>query len=411
MAVKTTLRTISTLTCLTFFGFSVSLRSANAQSQPAQQPSSQTSPASEAHAQGDIAGNWQGTLPQGNNETRTVLKITKAEKGWSGKMFFFAIHGTQPFNVSAITLNGSNFKYSVDVIGGSFEGELSADGTTIAGTLTGANPNPAPLTFVRATKETAWEIPPPSPTPMMEADADPSFEVATIKPNNSVAMGMQQMRMNPYGRNFATRNSSLNDLITFAYAVQMKQIVGAPAWMDRDRYDIAALTDRDGAPSPDQLRIMIRKLLADRFKLTFHHDSRELSAYVLTVTKNGQKLTPSELKGPPGLGRRLGAEGLTMLAQNETMADFAGFLQMLVLDRPVVDKTGISGRFDFHLTFTPDDSEFGGHPPPLPTPTETTNVSPGLFEAIQQQLGLKLNSEKTPVDVIVIDHVEKPSAN
>ena len=100
-----------------------------------------------------------------------------------------------------------------------------------------------------------------------------------------------------------------------------------------------------------------------------------------------------------------------MLAQNETMADFAGFLQMLVLDRPVVDKTGISGRFDFHLTFTPDDSEFGGHPPPLPTATETTNVSPGLFEAIQQQLGLKLNPEKTPVDVIAIDHVEKPSAN
>ena len=326
-------------------------------------------------------------------------------------MFFFDSHGARPFNVSAIVLSGSNFKYSVDVIGGSYEGELSADGTTITGNLTGVRPNPAPLTFVRATKETAWEIPPLAPTPMMVADADPSFEVATIKPNNSGATGMQQLSMNPYGRNFAARNSTLNDLIAFAYSVQMKQIVGGPPWMDRDRYDIAALTDRDGAPSPEQLRIMIRKLLADRFKLTFHHDSRELSAYVLTVTKNGQKLTPSELKGPPGLGRRLGPEGLTMLAQNETMADFAGFLQMLVLDRPVVDKTGISGRFDFHLTFTPDDSEFGGHPPPLPTATETTNVSPGLFEAIQQQLGLKLNPEKTPVDVIAIDHVEKPSAN
>ena len=164
MPVKMMLPAISTLTCLTVLGFSVALRSATAQ-KPPQQPSSQTSPASEVHSQGDIAGNWQGKLPQGNNETRTVLKITKSEKGWTGKMFFFDSHGARPFNVSAIVLNGSNFKYSVDVIGGSYEGELSADGTTIAGNLTGVGPHPAPLTFVRATKETAWEIPPPAPTP------------------------------------------------------------------------------------------------------------------------------------------------------------------------------------------------------------------------------------------------------
>ena len=93
------------------------------------------------------------------------------------------------------------------------------------------------------------------------------------------------------------------------------------------------------------------------------------------------------------------------------MQDFAGFLQLLVLDRPVVDETGLSSKYDFALTFTPDDSEFNGNPPALPPATEATNVSPGLFTAIQQQLGLKLSSEEAPVDTIVIVHVEKPSPN
>jgi uncharacterized protein (TIGR03435 family) len=95
---------------------------------------------------------------------------------------------------------------------------------------------------------------------------------------------------------------------------------------------------------------------------------------------------------------------------NARLADFTGFLQMLVLDRPVVDRTGITGRFDYSVTFTPDDSEFNGHPPKLPQ-TEASDSSPNLFAAIQEQLGLKLDAQKTSVDVIAIDHVEKPSAN
>ena len=87
---------------------------------------------------------------------------------------------------------------------------------------------------------------------------------------------------------------------------------------------------------------------------------------------------------------------------NATVSDFTSCLQILVLDRPVVDQTGIEGRFDFQCTFTPDDSQFGGRPAQLPPPT---NSSPGLFEAIQQQLGMKLDAEKTPVDVIAIDRV------
>jgi uncharacterized protein (TIGR03435 family) len=165
---------------------------------------------------------------------------------------------------------------------------------------------------------------------------------------------------------------------------------------------------------------MIRKLLADRFGLKFHHDKREMSAYVLTVGKDGNKLTPTQVKGTlPGIGMRPGTGGLTLNMVNATIPDFTGFMQILVLDRPVVDRTGIQGRYDFQCTFTPDDSQFGGHPPQFPGPsggsnsgnTDTAPAAPSLYEALQQQLGLKLAAEKTAVDVIAIDHVEKPTAN
>jgi uncharacterized protein (TIGR03435 family) len=414
MTAKTMFKAIFILTCVSLIGVSATVDSARAQSSVPQQPSSQTpqppsAPSSEAHARGDMAGNWQGTVDMGKS-VRTVMSIKKADKGWSGTMYLFGDKGAQPLTASSITLDGSTFKFAVSVIGGTYEGTLSGDGNSIDGNLTGG-PKPLPLTLVRATKETAWEIPPPPPPPkLMAADADPSFDVATIKPNNSGASSIQGLTLN--GRNFATRNSSLGDLIGFAYEVQAKQIVAAPDWLDKDRYDIAAVPDQDGAPNIQQLRVMVQKLLTSRFNLKFHHDQRELSAYVLTVGKNGQKLTPTQLKGSlPGMGMRPGPTGLTLVMANSRLADFTGFLQMIVLDRPVVDRTGVTGRFDYSVTFTPDDSQFNGHPPKLPPSTETTESSPNLFTALQQQLGLKLDAEKTSVDVIAIDHVEKPSAN
>ena len=304
------------------------------------------------------------------------------------------------------------FNFQVTVIGGSYQGTLSADGNSIAGALTGLGPNPVPLTFIRATKETAWEIPAPPPPPkQMAADADPSFDVVTIKPNDTGATSMQGL--NVRGRNFTTRASSVNDLIKFAYGVHAKQIVGGPDWMDKDRFDINGVPDKDGMPSTGQLQTMMKKLLADRFKLTFHHEKRDLSAFVLEVGKDGQKLAPTQLNGPlPGLGFRPGPGGLTLSVVNGTMEDFTGLLQLLVLDRPVVDRTGITGRYDFHFTFTPDDSLFNGHPPRMPAQADSTaEAAPGFFEAIQKDIGLKLDAQKTAVDVIVIDHVEKPSAN
>jgi len=355
----------------------------------------------------DITGNWQGALKTPQKDLRTVLVVTKDDGKLKATMYSID-QGAQPIKVSSISLDGSTFKYAVDLIGGTYEGKLSADGTTITGTW--SQGTPIPLVLTKATKTTAWEIPAPPPPPkLMAANADPSFDVATIKPNDSGATGMQGLTIN--GRNFRTRASSLSDLIAFSYEVQAKQIVGAPDWITKDRYDIDAVPDVDGAPNPAQVRSMVRKLLADRFQLKFHHDQREMSAFVLTVAKTGQKLTPTELTGPlPGIGLRPATGGLSMMARNATIGDFTGFLQNLVLDRPVVDRTGLTGKFDLTVTFLPDDTQFNGHSP-VGKLADGVEPAPSLSEAFLTQLGLKLTPEKTSVDVLAIDHVEKPSAN
>jgi len=359
------------------------------------------------HAQ-DVTGTWQGTLKAGK-DLRLIMVVSKDNGRLQAKVYSID-QGADPIKASSISQDGSTVKVAIDLIGITYEGKLGTDGNSIAGTWTQGT-NPLPLDLARATKETAWEIPAPAPPPkLMAADADPSFDVATIKPNDSGATSMQRLTIN--GRDFKTVSSSLADLIQFAYNVQSKQIVGAPDWIDKDRYDVAGTPDQEGAPSAEQLRIMIRKLLADRFQLKLHHDKRELAAFVLTVGKGGEKLAPTQLKGPlPGIGIQPGKSGPMLTLRNATIPDFTGFLQLLVLDRPVVDQTGLTGRYDFTVAFTPDDSLFHGHPPPFPKPADGVEPAPGLFDAIQQQLGLKLAAEKTQVDVLAIDHVEKPSAN
>jgi uncharacterized protein (TIGR03435 family) len=205
--------------------------------------------------------------------------------------------------------------------------------------------------------------------------------------------------------------------------VQTKQIINAPDWANADRNDIDALPDHEGAPSPNQLRTMVKKLLAERYGLKLHQEKREMPAFVLSDGKAGSKISPTQLNGPlPGLGISPGDGGIRLNIVNATLDDFASFLQMIVLDRPVVNHTSLKARYDFHVTFTPDDSQFHGHPPsfgrpPAGSATATdpaipaAESAPNLFEATQQQVGLRLSPEKTEVPVVVIDHIEKPSAN
>ncbi len=354
----------------------------------------------------DITGTWQGTLHAGK-DLRIVMKVSKADSGGLKAVMYSIDQGGQPIPASSITLQGTTLKFAIAAIGGNYEGKLAnTDGTLITGNWT-QGPNPLPLDLTLANDKTAWTIPEPPPPPVpMAADANPAFEVATIKPSVPDAPGKG---FGLRGRNFSTLNTTLSDLITFAYGLHARQITGGPGWMDSDRYDLAAVPDKPGVPNDKQLKLMVQKLLTDRFRLAFHREKKELTVFAITVAKTGAKLSKSEdnSNGVPGLFFR----GLGNLpARNATIADFAGVMQTAVLDRPVVDQTGLTGRFDFTLTWTPDETQFGGRGGQVPPPANGT-APPDLFTAMQEQLGLKMESTKAPVDVLVIDHVEKPSDN
>jgi uncharacterized protein (TIGR03435 family) len=356
----------------------------------------------------DLTGTWQGTL-KASKELRMILVVTREDGRLHGKLYSID-EAAQPFRVSSISQEGTEVKFAIDLNGTTYEGRMNAAKDAIAGTWT-QGVTPVPLNFARATKETGWAIPAaPAPVKPMAADADPAFEVATIKPNDSGAVGMQVLTFR--GRQFMTVNSSLADLMMFAYGVQRRQIVGAPEWIGRDRYDITATSDQEGRPSADQVRVMIRKLLADRFALKFHREKREMPAFVLTVAKDGAKVKESQPNGNlHGIGMQPAPTGALLFANNAPVSAFTSFLQSMVLDRPVVDETGLTARYDLTVTFTPDDSMFGGQSLGFPKPADGVEPAPGLFEAMQQQLGLKLVAEKTQVDVLAVDGVAKPSAN
>lgn len=375
----------------------------------AQQPAANQNPAAAADAH-KIDDTWQGTLhiPQAGRDLRIVMKISKDDKGVLKVSNFSIDQGGGEMVANTASFQDGVLKYAIQGIDGSYEGKMSGDGKSIDGTWT-QGPSPLPLLFERATVQTAWTIPPPPPSlPPMAADADPSFEVATIKPTKP---DEQNKLFGVRGSRFTTINTSLTDLITFVYGVQQKQVAGQPAWMDTDKWDIEAQPDVPGAPNKDQVATMVKKLLADRFQLKFHKDSKEMSAYLLTLDKDGPKMTKNDSKGSlPGLFFT-SLSPVRLNVQNATMTDFTGLMQSAVLDRPVVDQTGLAGKWNFLLKWTGDESQFGGMGVKIPPPTEGADAPPPLFTAIQEQLGLKLEAGKAQVPVLVIDKVEKPSAN
>jgi uncharacterized protein (TIGR03435 family) len=357
----------------------------------------------------DIIGTWQGTLHAGR-DLRLVVKVTKDDKGAYQANFYSIDQPVPPLAVDSPTLDDSSVKFEVKRIGGKFEGKLSGDGKTIDGSWS-QGPNPLPLQLARATPETEWTIPPPPPpVKPMAADADPSLDVATIKPSDPSGQGKG---FGFQGTHFRTYRTNLNDLIAFAYGVHSKQIVGAPDWFGTELYDIDGVPDAPGRPNLKQMGIMVQKLLADRCQLKFHKETRELAVYAIKVAPGGPKMTKATEKpdDPGGFGfRGLG----DLIVRNFTMAQFATWMQSGVMDKPVVDQTGLTDRYDFDLKWTPDDSQFQqfrGAVNMNTPPSTDPNAPPSLYTVVQETLGLKIEATKAPDDVIVIDHVEKPSAN
>jgi uncharacterized protein (TIGR03435 family) len=358
----------------------------------------------------DITGTWQGTIHT-NKDFREVLKISR--DGNALKAVLFSIDklpelnlDTQPgqsFASPSVTFQGKAVRMQFPGIGGAYQGLLSADGKSIAGSLS-QNGTALTLNLVRATEQTAWEIPaPPLPERPTAADANPSFEVATIKPTLPGTQG-GGLGPSPGGR-FTAHNITLGSLIGFAYGLNRNRIENAPAWLDTDRFDIAAKADMAGTPNKAQVAEMLQKLLADRLSLRFHHEKKERTVYALTVQNSGSRLTPTtsdpNAQSPGGMTRQPGHWHVTAL--NVDMETFAAGLQGNVLDQPVIDQTGLSGRFDITLDWAPNEVA-------NPVPDNDSSF-PDLFTALKNQLGLKLESTKGLIDILVIDHVEKPSEN
>lgn len=246
-----------------------------------------------------------------------------------------------------------------------------------------------------------------APLPPASASTAPAeFEAATIKPVKEPDPNRMNDRTD--GRRYSTRNTSLRDLLMMAYGLDSRQITGGPAWLTSDEYDIDAVASDEGTMA-NHREEMLQKLLADRFQLTFHHEQREMPVYALTIAKGGSKLKASD-PNVPANGASCQHLGVCTF-QGEPLDHFARWMGFVILDKPVSDKTGLTGTFDFTLNWTPDESQFAGMSIRVPPPVDNPNAPPELFTAIQEQLGLKLEPQKIPSEVLVIDHVERPSEN
>jgi uncharacterized protein (TIGR03435 family) len=249
----------------------------------------------------------------------------------------------------------------------------------------------------------------------------PAFDVTSVKLNtNCQTGGGGRAGISP--RNLALPCVSLRALIGVAYGdmlvgagigARRMEALGGPGWLDTDRYDILAKSEGN-APAGQSAAPMLQTLLEDRFKVKVHKEARDSSVYILTVAKGGAKLQASQDGSCTPLD--LSNLGLEPPKQGVTMAELAGRMLSSYVEQPVVDQTGLTGRFDVHIEFVPDYRRSGpvtlnGVVTPDVAAPPADPAGPSIFAALQEQLGLKLAPGKAPLDVLIVDHAEKPSAN
>ncbi len=226
------------------------------------------------------------------------------------------------------------------------------------------------------------------------AQTQPSFEAAAIHPDTVGAGPGTGFDFN--GASLRITNATVQYLIRSAFRVQSDQIVGGPAWLDSDRYDIDAKTGGTEKISPELFRTMLQNLLADRFGLKTHRETRQMTVFVLVADKGGTRLREDTESGGNRLNTDRAAGKAVLTGTRVSMEQFSGYIGDK-LSRVVIDKTELKGVYDFTLEWDPEQA-----------PGET---GPSMFTGLREQLGLRLESQKIPVDVLVIDSVAKPSEN
>lgn len=231
----------------------------------------------------------------------------------------------------------------------------------------------------------------------------PAFEVASVKLNRS---GGDRGGISLLPGRITVSNMTLKGLVRYAYDLRDIQISGGPAWFDSDRWDIAATST--GAISDDERRQMLQTLLAERFQLTVRHESKDLPVYALTVAKNGSKLKPNADQKTPRIQTGVSEKGLLRLVGEDAPVSRLTPALVAYVGRIVVDRTGLEGRFDFKLEWVPDAANMPLINGAKMVPAED---GPSIFTAVQEQLGLRLESTKAPVEVLVVDRAEKATEN
>jgi len=255
--------------------------------------------------------------------------------------------------------------------------------------------------------------------------APPAFEVVSIKPDKSGAMMMRVMFTSD---GISITNLPVHMLLREAFGISDDQLIGEPGWLNSDHFDIEAKVAAEDvarlkALKPTERWAMLLPVFQDRFALKYHHESRDLTQYLLVIAKSGLKMkeappgdtdangskTPDGKPGGVGWVRKERGAFTGQAAGLDTLVHFLSFQ----FHSPVIDKTGLTGKYDIEMKWTPDEMEAGMARPPdgsQPDPLSAT-TGPSLFTALEEQLGLKLEAHKEPGEVIVIDHIEQPSAN
>jgi uncharacterized protein (TIGR03435 family) len=227
-----------------------------------------------------------------------------------------------------------------------------------------------------------------------------AFDVVSIKPTVSNRNGGPGPFVNTTaGRLFA--RGSVQFFLQYAYGLQSFEVIGGPDWITSERFDIDA-KQPTGHDDFARFPQMLRPVLAERFKLAIHRELRQMPAYALLLARGGSKMIAARPDDEPGTR---GGNG-QLVAKRMTMPSLASILSRMT-SRAVQDRTGLTGAFSFTLTWTPDDFQ---KPDPLGRPPANAEA-PSLFTALQEQLGLKLESTRAPVDIVVIDHIERPTEN
>ena len=235
-----------------------------------------------------------------------------------------------------------------------------------------------------------------------------AFEVATIHPVDPPLKSGRFLTMQGPHR-FVAKNFTLRLLIAAAYDANPKAVTGGPGWLDTAKFDIEAVTPGEKQPTRPQQMAFLRTLLAERFQLALRHEQKEQAIYVLDVLKSGARLKAGNASAtdPSSVISTVYPDHVLMPARNASMGDFVAVLQRAILDRPVVDHTGLTGRYHFDLAWAPSEREFGGELQPAPSDTP----SPPLVIALQEQLGLKLQATRGPAESLVVERAERPTDN